>query len=145
MFYRYLDLAIHDWLKTKQKVKSTQVLMALKWNRDPDLWTRDIYIFETIKLNLKLKHLGFLITKPIKEEIITGYQLNTFPIKYVEANKAFRQFKVLGNQINKNISITRVFLRLNHLDGTPSKYLTVLDTLKWHPWTIWDLVNFYSQ
>ena len=36
--------------------------------------------------------------------------MNTFPIKYVEANKAFRQFKVLGNQINKNISIIRVFL-----------------------------------
>ena len=71
--------------------------------------------------------------------------MNTFPIKYVEANKAFEQFKVLGNQINKNISITRVFLRLNHLDGTPLKYLTVLDTLKWDPWAIWDLANFYNQ
>ena len=33
-----------------------------------------------------------------------GYQLNILPIKYVEANKAFRQFKALGHQINENIS-----------------------------------------
>ena len=36
--------------------------------------------------------------------------MNTFPIKYVEANKAFRQLKALGNQINKDISIIRVSL-----------------------------------
>ena len=48
---------------------------------------------------MSIKHLGFLIIKPIKEEIITGYQLNTFPIKYVETNKAFKQIKVFGNQI----------------------------------------------
>ena len=27
--------------------------------------------------------------------------MNTFPIKQVDANKAIRQFKALGNQINK--------------------------------------------
>ena len=49
------------------------------------------------------------------------YQLNTSPIKYIEANKVYRQFKVMGNQINRNISIIRVYLTLNHLDGNAFK------------------------